>query len=67
MSENCYFYIDQNLPEEQKAVEAMCCKCHEMPENSALGGWFWPGSVKGYGPYDIVCNLCGHKIYVYEE
>jgi hypothetical protein len=60
MSENCYFWLDASLPQEQQIFNVMCEKCHEKNPNV---GWFWEGSEKGYGPFDFVCKTCGHVVY----
>lgn len=58
-NEDCYFYMDESLPEEQRTMNAMCVKCHKN-ENK---GWLWEGSKRGYGPYEITCDICGYIIY----
>lgn len=61
--QNCYFFVDPTVPEEERTISVMCVKCHdeEMPET----GWFYRGSEEGYGPFDYQCELCGkfvHKV-----
>jgi hypothetical protein len=41
-------------------MSALCEKCHLA--NPSLG-WFWEGSRLGYGPFEYVCNKCGHIIH----
>lgn len=58
--EDCYFYIDDSQPEEERNLNVLCIKCHEhFPDL----GWFWQGSKHGYGPYDFVCAKCQHIVY----
>lgn len=58
--EDCYFYIDANLPEDQQKVSPMCQECHK---NFPDLGWLWEGSKMGYGPFDFICSKCGHVIF----
>jgi len=58
--EDCYIYSDNEIPEDQRAINILCEKCHlEFPNL----GWFWEGSKLGYGPYDFVCSKCEHVIH----
>jgi len=54
--ENCYWFVDNNLPENERKMAALCEKCHDEKYKDL--GWFWPGAQKGYGPYDIICTFC---------
>lgn len=58
---DCYFFIDSELPEEEQSVSAMHVECRdeEMPGT----GWFYRGSVEGYGPFEYKCAICGNIIY----
>ncbi len=60
MSMNCYFWVDETVSEEDRLVNAMCEECHDKTPKTP--SWFWEGSVKGYGPYDYVCE-CGRVIH----
>jgi hypothetical protein len=58
--EDCFFYIDESAPVENRTITVMCCKCRM---NHPDLGWFWEGSKLGYGPFNFVCKTCGHVIY----
>ena len=59
IQEDCYFFIDENIPEEERPVSVLCKSCHK--DNQI--GWFWQGSKRGYGPYDIKCSKCNRYVY----
>lgn len=63
VKEDCYFYIDQNIPEDERPISVLCKQCYE--KNKV--GWFWEGSKIGYGPYDINCSKCNKQIYKIER
>ena len=58
---DCYFFVDTNVPASDQKISALCVSCHDekMPDI----GWFYKGSVEGYGPFTYKCNLCGSIIY----
>lgn len=56
---NCYFWIDQSIPEDNRGISVICENCHK--KNPDIG-WFWDGN-KGYGPYKIVCDLCQFVVH----
>jgi len=58
--ENCWFWIDKDLPEDQQKINVLCQTCHETKFQDL--GWFWEGSRLGYGPFDFICEKCGHII-----
>jgi len=58
---NCYFFVDHSLPEEEQAISVMCLKCHD--EKYPKLGWFWNAKEKGYGPFKYVCKKCNQLIY----
>jgi hypothetical protein len=60
MEENCWFYMDETVPEEEQTINVLCCDCHEKFPTL---GWFWEGSKRGYGPFDFICEKCGHKVH----
>ena len=60
MAEDCWFWMDENIPEEERTMNVLCRKCHEQFPKL---GWFWEGSKHGYGPYDFICKKCGHEIH----
>lgn len=58
--EDCYLYMDETIPEEERTMNVLCEKCHlKFPGL----GWFWEGSKLGYGPFDFTCNKCGHLVH----
>lgn len=59
--ENCWFWLDKNLPESEQKINVLCQKCHDT--NFPNLGWFWEGSRFGYGPFNFICGKCGHVIY----
>jgi hypothetical protein len=58
--EDCYFWIDEKLPENEQKINILCEKC--QLKNPDLG-WFWEGSKLGYGPFDFICSKCNHIIH----
>jgi len=61
MEEDCYFWIDQSLPEDEQFMNVLCVECHNGKYPQL--GWFWEGSTKGYGPYDFTCGVCGKLVH----
>lgn len=59
--ENCYFWIDNSIPEDERVFNIYCEGCRN--KNPDKNCWFWEGSIKGYGPYDYVCDECGKVIH----
>jgi hypothetical protein len=61
MFEDCYFWVDDSVAEEDRNMSVLCLKCRDekMPDV----GWLWKGSFFGYGPFDFICSLCGHVVY----
>lgn len=64
-TEDCYFYFDKDIPLEDDTLKIMCIKCHE--KNESTKGWFWQGSVKGYGPFDFKCHTCGYFVHKHNK
>lgn len=58
--ENCYLWIDESVPEDERTMSVLCEECHLKYPTL---GWFWEGSRLGYGPFDFVCNKCGHVVH----
>lgn len=58
---DCYFFVDLNIPEEKRTMSILCIECHDkdMPDV----GWFYEGSKEGYGPFEFKCCLCGEIIH----
>lgn len=62
---DCYFFVDIEVPEEERSMSIMCIKCHD--ETKPDTGWYYKGSVEGYGPFVYKCDICGEVIYSPEE
>jgi len=57
--ENCYFFIAEDVPENERVVRSRCVSCYRTtPE-----GYFWEGSRLGYGPFEFKCHDCGRIIF----
>jgi hypothetical protein len=65
MSSDCYFFIDANVPEEERKILCLHVKCRD--ENCPDMGWFYEGSKEGYGPWDFICHFCGGFIHKAES
>lgn len=63
--EDCYFYFENDKPSDDECLKIMCLKCHKNSDGKK--GWFWQGSIKGYGPYDFICDTCGTSIYKHNK
>jgi hypothetical protein len=62
--EDCYLWMDQKVPADQRTIKILCEQCHlKFPEL----GWFWEGSRLGYGPFDFICDQCGHVVHSAKE
>jgi hypothetical protein len=64
---DCYFFIDMDeaVPSEEHKVSPLCIPCREKDYPNV--GWFWEGSVKGYGPWDFICKNCGAVIHKHKQ
>lgn len=60
MSADCFFII----PDETTPITAICLKCMPEPQENA---YFWNGSKKGYGNYDLNCCICKEVIHKFGE
>lgn len=65
MEKDCYFWIDPNVPEEERIFNIYCSQCRA--KNPKVDCWFWEGSIKGFGPYDYVCDSCGYVVHKNEN
>jgi hypothetical protein len=65
MSLDAYFYMDMDLPEDDRNMECYCIPC--FVELKKENGMFWQGSIKGYGAYAIKCHSCSKDIHVVED
>lgn len=57
-AKDCYFYTTRRGGE--SFVAPLCLGCHGRSPGL---GWFWPGSSRGYGPFEFRCEKCGTLIY----
>jgi hypothetical protein len=60
----CFFFIDLNVPEEERSVESLCMECHE--EHLPDTGWYWNDDENGgmgFGPWKYHCKLCQKLIH----
>lgn len=60
--EDCYIFIEVEKTGIE-TIRVMCMKCHA--EKGI--GWFYEGSLKGYGPWQFKCHQCGHLIHDHKE
>jgi hypothetical protein len=61
MLEDCYLFIDETVPEDERTMKVLCVGCRDKEKPTS--GWYWKGSVFGYGPFDFVCSVCNHVVY----
>jgi hypothetical protein len=71
VQEDSYWYIDGRVPEEEQTMLAACTECYKnnklVDEYGNKVGWYWPGSSRGYGDYDLKCKLCGKFIHLRDK
>lgn len=62
--EDCFFFIDYSVPEEDRTMSIVCIECHEkyMPDV----GMYWNAN-DGYGPFDYKCCKCGKLVHGKDE
>lgn len=58
---DCYFWIDNKIAENEQIMNMMCLDCHQDKHPEL--GWYWEGSKKGYGPFEYKCDICGKIIH----
>lgn len=58
--EDCWFYQDVSIPENERKMLVLCINCHKK---EPVKGWYWEGSRLGYGPYNFICEKCKHVIH----
>ena len=58
MSEDCCFEIISDNGKQRMGAKCMSC-CQENKDNK----FFWQGSKKGYGKYEVVCEICNKVIH----
>jgi hypothetical protein len=54
---DCYWFVKED---NQNSYIVACCVACGQRYNL---GWFWEGTTKGYGDYDLSCELCKKSIY----
>lgn len=60
MSRDCYFYIDTQVPEEERTISPLCVECRE--EHYPQIGWLWEAE-NGFGEWLYQCRVCGCVIH----
>ncbi len=60
MSESCFFYVDNTLPESQQCITILCVDCYTKLDQKI--GQYWDGAL-GYGPFDFICKECKKEIH----
>ena len=62
--EDCFFFIDHTVPEEERTMSVICVPCHEKHGPDAA--MFW-SCKEGYGPFDYKCCKCGKLVHSKDE
>jgi len=67
IQENCFFYAKgkQDTPFDDKRICAMCMDCWNKEGQPKL--WFWEGSKRGYGNYDLKCSMEGCENIIHQR
>lgn len=62
MPEDCYFFVkmDEDIADDRRTMSVLCIPCQR--EHYPNVGWFWEGSVEGYGPWNYICCCCGKDV-----
>lgn len=63
--EDCYIFIETEKDTNKEAIRILCVDCHAKLEKKI--GWFYEGSLKGYGPWPFICGKCSHVIHDFKE
>lgn len=63
MDKDCFYIVE--ILEDEQYIRAICTECRELhyPQN----GWFWEGSKRGYGQWNVTCNHCKKQISSFDE
>lgn len=56
VQEDCFWFLKGDGDDAQMA--ALCVDCGRK-----FGGWYWRGTVFGYGNYDLACDRCQQAIH----
>lgn len=62
---DCYFYLNIDVPEDDRFMETYCSECTSKLQLNEV--FFWQGSIRGYGDYKIDCKNCKISIHDPEE
>lgn len=54
---DCYWFVKET--ENESCMAACCVACGEKHNL----GMFWEGSLRGYGSYDLNCEMCNTVIH----
>lgn len=60
MDKDCYFSVRDDAEPGRQTIQATCVDC---ARKLGTPGWFWQGTVLGYGPWEFTCNRCGVVIH----
>lgn len=63
IQEDCVWFLDGRLPEEEQKMQAMCLECAKKHDF----GWYWNGASVGYGDYDLNCCFCDCTLHQREK
>ena len=58
MKQDCFFEII-----EDNGKKRMSPKCVECCKGKEENKFFWQGSIRGYGPYEVICEICKKIIH----
>jgi hypothetical protein len=64
IQEPCFWYIDQEIPEHERKMQACCVECQK---STNIKGWYWAGDEIGYGDYDLECSFCKKSLHKRED
>jgi hypothetical protein len=60
---DCFFFI---APNENGEDQVNCCCVECQQKENVEKAMYWPGSTKGYGPFDYHCHYCKEAIALNE-
>lgn len=63
LPKDCYWFVKES-EDESNRMAACCVSCGRQRQL----GWFWKGSVMGYGEnHNLDCSICGAAINKYDD
>ena len=66
MPEDCFFFVySEEDTSEEEEMRVMCVVCRNKSYPNL--GWFWQGSIDGYGPWEYKCNVCDCIIHTPDD